>query len=88
MTVGTGAIGVTADGQVQIYVPPNVVVVDPPPSGPIIEIGAEQTIDDAEQLPLGNWVVVSGTLVADGAVVVQPITIVDAASRAAAKKKP
>lgn len=76
MPIGTGAIGISPDGEVQVYVPPNVLIVEPPiPDGYNVVYGAPQAIADGDPLPTGTWQVQSGTLVADGAVQVRSVTI-------------
>lgn len=75
MTVGTGAIGITPDGQVQVYVPPNVIQVTPPDLGYAVEYGPPVTITDGQPLLPGIWRIQSGMLLASGDVVVQPVTI-------------
>ena len=51
------------------YKPPGVVAL-----GSAASVGAQQTIAGGDNLPAGSWKLVSGTLTADGDVVVQPIT--------------
>jgi hypothetical protein len=76
MTIGTGAIGISPDGQVQVYVPPNVLIVEPPiPNGYDVVYGAPQAIVDGDPLPAGTWEVQSGTLLADGPVTVRSVTV-------------
>jgi hypothetical protein len=75
MGISTGAIGIKDDGTVQVYVPPNVVTLEPPELGSEVVYGNPQVIADGDPLPAGTWLVVSGTLLADGAVTVQQVTI-------------
>ena len=69
VTVGNQFGVVQSTGAVEQYVPPNVEQL-----GNALTIGQSQTIAVDGTLPAGMWNVVSGTLTATTAVVVQPIT--------------
>lgn len=82
----TGAIGITKDGTVQLYVPPNVVVIagDLPAGLYTWSYGAPVNLAAGDPLPsTGPWQLLSGGLVAEAAITVTPMTLVPANTRQA-----
>ena len=72
MATSTMGVGITPNGVVTRYVPPTVVQIE---QGQGVTYGSPQTLEDTEELPPGTWQIVSGTLIADGEVVVRLVTI-------------
>jgi hypothetical protein len=75
MAISTGAIGIDpSNGEVHLYTPPNTDVL-PPDSGITVEWGQGMGLQDGQELSPGTYLIVSGTLVANGTVQAIPVTI-------------
>jgi hypothetical protein len=77
--ISTSNIGIDPDGNVEVYVPPGIIP-QPGDSGISVEWGQGIGLSDGQAIPgLGIYLVVSGSLVADGAVQLIPVTITGSA---------
>ena len=77
MPVSTGANGVDPAGDVQVYAPPNVTVIDRGTS--LVSYGPVLTLNPGDPFPAtGIYDIQSGSLQADNAVFIRTVTITPA----------
>ena len=77
MPIGTSSSGITQAGDVQVYAPPNVTVIDRGTS--LVSYGPVLTLNPGDPFPAtGIYDIQSGSLQADNAVFIRTVTITPA----------